>query len=303
MGSTSTSQAPGGPRISIRRLCGVGDEAGHTLDAQIAAQQALGWSQLELRSIDGARIEALADEEMGRIADRLAAAGLGVPVLASTIGDWSSTIAADFADDLAKLSRLLPFARRLRAPFVRIMSYPAGDASDGDWRTEVRRRVTELARRAADQGVTLLHENCHGWAASDPERALALLEATRGRGLRLLFDIGNPVAHGYDGRTYLVRVLPWVAHVHVKDVIPPRATGEPTFTLPGEGEARVLECVDLVLGAGYAGAVSIEPHVAARIHEGARATDEVLAEAYLAHGRRLMALLGERLLRDDEVTR
>lgn len=305
--STATPRAPPGSarvsahRVARARLCGVGDEAGRSLDAQIAAHHALGWTQIELRSIDGVRVDRLDDATVARIADRLQEAGIAVPVLASSIGDWSATIQRDFDEDLLELERLMSSAERLRAPFIRIMSYPAGDMLEDGWRTEVLRRVVELSRHAADHGRVLLHENCHGWAACDPERALALVEATDGRGLALLFDVGNPVVHGYDGFAYLARVFPWVAHLHVKDGLASPASGQVTFTPPGEGAARVLDCIDLALDAGYAGALSIEPHLAVLPHNGVRACEATMQAAYLAYGRRFMALLADRLAPAEEV--
>jgi sugar phosphate isomerase/epimerase len=301
MVTTTPGPADGPPRIRRASLCGVGDEAGYSLRAQIDAHLALGWSQMELRSVGGLRLGRLDETAVAGLVDELGEAGLRVPVLASTIGDWSSTIARDFAGDVEELGRLLTMAERLAAPFIRIMSYPAGDTPEPAWGVEVRRRVVELARRAAERGIVLLHENCHGWAAQDPENALALIDATDGRGLRLLFDVGNPIAHGYDGIGYLHRVLPWVAHLHVKDAVA-LPDGGAAFLMPGEGNALVLDCIDLVWSSGYSGALSIEPHVAVRPHEGVRAPEDELAEAYVAYGRRFMALLGDRLSARGEIS-
>jgi sugar phosphate isomerase/epimerase len=156
-----------------------------------------------------------------------------------------------------------------------------------------------LATVARDHGVTLAHENCHGWAASDPERALALVEATRGEGFGLLHDVGNPVYNGHDGLEYLRRTIPHVVHVHVKDA---RATHTPAgerrvdFTWPGEGEARVAESVTMLVRAGYGGVLSIEPHLAFVPHDPTvKRSDEERRAAYLEYGRRMHALLGDRV--------
>jgi sugar phosphate isomerase/epimerase len=282
--------------IARSRLSGIGDEAGPSIQSQIRAHQRLGWKQLELRSVDRRSIGELDGDALARVADTVHAEGLEVRVLASRLGNWASSIADNFACDYCELVRLLGFAQRLGAPFIRVMSYGnGGRTADEEWGREARRRIVELSRYAADRGVTLLHENCHGWAARDPERALSLIKATEGRGLALLFDVGNPVAHGYDAIAYLRSVLSHVAHIHVKDAITMRPGGETQFTFPGEGAAPILECIDMAIQAGYEGAISIEPHIAAIPHLGVRAEGEAAWEAYIAYGRRFMELLGARL--------
>jgi len=293
------SQIAAARGVSIARLCGIADEAGSSLEAQISAHVSLGWSRLELRSVDGVPIGSLPAGEMQHLAAQLDAAGMAVSVLDSRIGSWSTCIENDFAADRRELQRLLPLARQLDCGFIRVMSYPASPDTDPEfWRAQTICRMRELARLAADQGIQLLHENCHGWAACDPERAIELLEAVQFHGLALLFDIGNPVAHGYDGLAYLARVLPWVAHIHVKDATT-EATGGTTFVGPGAGASRLLECIDLALSSGYPGQFSIEPHVAVRPHDAVRERDAAARTSYIDYGRRFMALLGERLSRPD----
>ncbi len=287
------------PRIARHQLSGIGDEAGASLQRQINAQQRLGWSRLELREIEGVRLDRLDDVKLNEVANEIDAAGLDVHVIASTIGDWSGTICDDFDADLRQLTRLFAVCERLEIKYIRIMSYPAGPACPRAWRSEVLRRVAELSRRATAQGVVLLHENCHGWAGAEADRALTLIEHTAGSGLRLLFDIGNGVAHGYDGYRYLEQILPWVAHVHVKDAVRNEPDGKVNFSSPGEGEARLLDCIDLLLDSGYRGVFSIEPHTEVRIHESMRCNETAIERSYIKYGQDFMALLGNRLALDS----
>jgi sugar phosphate isomerase/epimerase len=106
-----------------------------------------------------------------------------------------------------------------------------------------------------------------------------MLEEVDSPALRLVFDTGNGLAYGYRSTDYLAAVLPWVAHVHVKDGR--RAPGDagPEWTLPGAGQAEVAACVGLLEEAGYTGFYSLEPHVAHIPHLGV--TDPArLAEGY-----------------------
>jgi len=63
-----------------------------------------------------------------------------------------------------------------------------------------------------------------------------------------------------------------VAHVHVKD-----AVAGPAYTLPGDGDARVADCLRLLLDNGYRGAFSLEPHLGVLPHRGMVHTPDAAA--------------------------
>jgi L-ribulose-5-phosphate 3-epimerase len=265
-------------------LAGITDEAAPDLAGQLAVLAELGWSAVELRTVDGRAVADLDDRHFARVASTLAGHGVRVVCVASRIGGWARPITAPFEADLAELAVLARRCAVLGTPYVRIMSYPNDDLDESRWRAQVLDRVAVLARTAEAAGVVLLHENCSGWAASDADRMLELLDAANGSSLRLLFDTGNPVAHGYDGYEVLRRIAPHVAHVHVKDA---RGT---TFVDPGTGQARVRDCVRLLRLAGYPGAWSLEPHVALQPHRSDRLV-EGAAASFVRAGRALARLL------------
>jgi sugar phosphate isomerase/epimerase len=271
--------------IDAARLGGIGDEAATGIDEQIAIHQSLGWGHLELRTVDEVPIADLDEQGRRRLVDRVVHSGLNVVCLASRIGGWARPVSTPLEHDLAELSTLATLADALGTRYVRIMSYPNDGYSDAGWAAEVTRRIRVLVAEAERRGIVLLHENCSGWAGRSGERAAALVDAVDGsEHLRFLFDIGNPVAHGYDGETYLRAVLPRVAHVHVKDAVPAEGDGT-EFVLPGEGKAEVARCLELILGSGYQGVLSIEPHVSVLPHLGRRAEPEVVRERYLHYAR------------------
>lgn len=275
--------------VSTPRLAGIADEAAGALTGQIRAITELGWSGIELRSLGGRALADLPTAEAARARRETAAAGLHVVALDSRIGNWARPITAPFADELAEVDALAAWCDELGTRSVRIMSYPNDGLAEPEWRERALDRVQRLAQRAAELGL-LLHENCAGWAGRDPHRMLQLLEVADSSALRLLFDTGNGIDHGYCARDVLAPILPHVAHVHVKD-----ATGAPgaaTYTVPGRGRAEVAGCLQDLLAAGYSGPLSLEPHLAVRPHEGLHA-DESAADLFTAAGRGL-----ERVLRD-----
>lgn len=277
----------------VLALSGLGDEAGRTLGQQIAVHRELGWTRIELRTVDGVPVQSMGVRAIRETAARVADAGLRVPVVASSIGSWSRPVTCRFADELAELRSALSTARALSAPFVRVMAYPNDGLPKAQWRAEVVRRMSELARRAEHAGVVLLLENCAGWAAHDADRALELLLETGSPALRLLFDLGNPIAYDYDGLRFLDRVLEYVEHIHVKDAVPEAMNGGTRFTAPGQGDARVGDCLRLAVARGYEGCLSIEPEIAHVFHLGRSAPDDVLRETYIGYAQRFEALLLE----------
>lgn len=270
------------------RLAGIADEAAGTLTGQIRAITALGWRGIELRSIGNHALADLPVAEAARAHRDVAAAGLHVVALDSRIGNWARPITAPFADDLAELDALAAWCDELGTRSVRIMSYPNDGLPEPEWRDRALDRVQRLAQRAGELGLLLLHENCAGWAGHDPQRMLQLLDITDPSALRLLFDTGNGIDHGYCARDVLAQILPHIAHVHVKDAA--GTPGAATYTVPGHGQAQVADCLRDLLDAGYDGPLSLEPHLAARPHEGLTPGASA-ADLFTAAGRGLERLL------------
>jgi sugar phosphate isomerase/epimerase len=245
-------------------LAGIGDEAAPDLPGPLTAVRDL--DGLELRTLDGAALADLAPAAAHRVSGAVRAAGTTVVCLDSRIGNWGRPVTSPFTADLAELRALARWAHELDCPYVRIMSWPNAGLDEAEWRTRVLARTQRLAEAAERMGLVLLHENCAGWAGDRADRMMELLATVDSPALRLLFDTGNGVEHGYDSPALLAELLPWVAHVHVKDGV---RTGAGTrWVPPGEGTAGVGECLRLLHRHGYAGALALEPHLATRPHQG-----------------------------------
>ncbi|GHA89064.1 M20/M25/M40 family metallo-hydrolase [Streptomyces termitum] len=272
------------------RITGIGDEAAPDLAGQIAVARELGWSALELRSVDGTALADLPAPAVREAAARLHAAGLGTVCLGSRIGNWARPVTGPFEADLEELERLAAHGRVLGCRSLRVMSWTDGGLPEAEWGARAVDRMRRLARRAEELGVELLHENCAGWAGADAGRTLRMLAEVDSPALRVLFDTGNGVPYGYDGHALLERLLPHVAHVHIKDARPGARPGEAVYTLPGEGVARVADCVRLLEEHGYRGAYSLEPHLAVVPHEGRDGSDADTTGPFVRAARRLAVL-------------
>jgi sugar phosphate isomerase/epimerase len=271
------------------RFAGFADEVSGDITRQIQAVQALGWRGIELRLVGkGLHVDDVDEAQFGRIAEALEAAGIRVVAYGSQIANWARKISGDFARDVTELRRMIPRMRRTGTEIVRVMSYPNDGWSEGEWREEVLRRFRELTRIAEDGGVVLAHENCDGWAGQGPRETLELLGAVGSPALKLIYDTGNPVAHGQDPWAYYLAVREQVVHVHIKDYArDPAASGGYRATSPGEGAGRVREIVSDLKRRGYGGWYSIEPHILSVIHEGKDATgrEEEAWGVFQAYGR------------------
>ncbi|MEX2580399.1 MAG: sugar phosphate isomerase/epimerase family protein [Verrucomicrobiales bacterium] len=275
-------------------LTGIADEAGRDIDTQIAAHRELGWEAIELRLVDGKNVCGdLSDEDFARAADRIEEAGLRVTGFASAIGNWSRRIDEDFQRDLDELRCAIPRMQRLGARFIRTMSWVGEGVAEGEWRDEALRRYRELVELAADGGIFLAHENCTGWGGLSGRHMRELIETIDSPHLVVLFDVGNTISHGYEPWPFYREIKDLIRYVHVKDCrVNPEGGRSALYTYPGEGDACVREILADLLGDGYEGVVSIEPHVASIVHLGeSQASPEEVYGSYLRYARQTGDLL------------
>jgi sugar phosphate isomerase/epimerase len=281
---------------TVLTLSGLADEASDDLLGQVSANQAIGWSAIELRLVDGKQTSwQISDAEFEHVALRLDEAAMRVTAFASSIGNWSRPVSGDFSVDENELKVVIPRMKRVGATFVRTMSWVRGDVSIDAWRDESVRRYKMLAPLAAEAGITLLHENCEGWGGLSPAHAQEFHQRVNHPHVGVLFDIGNTVAYGLDAWEYYTAVKPFINHVHVKDCKKNPAGGKSSlFTMPGEGDAEVKRILTDLLKSGYRGAITIEPHVASIIHAGApQAAPEVRRESYIQYGKIFSLMMKE----------
>jgi len=276
-------------------LSGISDEAGKDIDTQIRAHKELGWNHIELRMVDGTNITQIDDNAFGRIADTLDAKAMQVSCFGSAIANWARPITCDEQIDRDDLKRSIPRMKRLKVPFIRVMSYPNNEEAplpEREWRQEAIRRMKYLAGMAEDGGITLVHENCSGWGGQSAENSNILLGEVDSPALRLVFDTGNPVDYRQDAWDYYQSVRSDIAYVHVKDAR--RVNGEVQYVYCGDGDGHVRRIIGDLAATGYDGGVSIEPHLAAIIHTGKAADSAVqLYDSYVEYGRRLVGIVKE----------
>ena len=186
-------QGAGGPRANPK---------GAGLEGLIAIATELGAKALEIHDPG---LQALSDDELRALRDRLAALGM-TPVVSSglTMGPFESAMRSARALD----------AKVIRYALTRVL---CGDrhALGDKWKelvAEVRAAIADRGPRAFDEGRTLAIENHQDFGS---EELADFCDSARGVGLCL--DTGNTFPVAEAPLDFTRRVAPHVRHVHLKD--------------------------------------------------------------------------------------
>jgi sugar phosphate isomerase/epimerase len=290
---------------------GFADEAGDSIDVQIKATQALGWANIESRSVDRVNLTDVSDERFDQVCEKLEGAGVRINCFGSGIANWSRDPRSeeDFEYSIEALRRAIPRMHRLGTTMIRGMSFAVVQDEDPDspeLEEIIFGKVRHLVRMCEEASVLYLHENCMNYGGMSHEHTLRLLDNIRSPSFKLIFDTGNPVFtyrrlgpkpyRKQSSWEFYTNVREWIHYVHIKDGRYIRESDgifpEVEYTFPGEGDGDVERVVRDLLGSGYDGGFSIEPHLTVVYHEGsAQSADEVRYNNYVEYGRRFMRLV------------
>ena len=288
-------------------LLGVGDEAANTIDEQLRATRELGWTHIEMRTVEipgsaKANFHDVPDAAFDLAVRKLDAAGLRVHCFASAIMNWAKRVNDPFDITLAEVKRAIPRMQRLDTKMIRIMSFKPDDDT---YRIppEVFRRVKDVTNRLLDAGLQPVHENCMNHGSMSWQHALELLDKCPG--LKWLFDPANPVFNPdrskpkpwprQDPWEFWTHVRDHAVHLHVKDAVWNPAKNDADYHWPGEGAGRVRDVLADARARGYSGGVTIEPHMVSVFHDpSAQSTDEAaMRKNFVEYGRRLEKMISE----------
>ncbi len=293
-------------------LTGFADEAAADIDGQIRATKELGWEFIESRNIDGINIHDINDEQFDTVYGKLQDAGVGVNCFGSAIGNWGKRIDQPFDSSLDEAKRAIPRMQRLGTKLIRIMSFAVlpDRGPDDQMEDERFRRMRELYKMFTAAGIEPVHENCMNYGGMGWQYTLRLVENVPG--LRLVFDIGNPVFEDdrskpepqpkQDSWEFYSNVKGHIAYIHVKDGCFRTSTYESIFTFPGEGDAQVRRVIGDLISNGYDGGISIEPHLAVVLHDSSVASEaEVRYQQYVEYGRRVQRMVEEIAVNREQI--
>lgn len=237
-------------------LSGFSDEIAPEFDKQLETIKEFGISHIELRAADGINVSDLTGEKVKEVKAKLAAAGIGVSSIGSPIGKIG--IAEEFAPHLDKLKRTLEIQKELDAPYVRMFSfYLPKDRDPGEFREEVLDRMGKMVEEAEKWDSVLLHENEKGIYGDNASRCKDLMDAFYGPHFRAVFDFANFVEVGQQTLPAYENLKPYIEYVHVKDAL----MKEKKVVPAGRGDGHVKEILADLIGGGWKGFLSLEPHL------------------------------------------
>jgi len=238
------------------RISAFADEISKDPAEQLDVLAGHGIRHIEFRSIHGVNVLDLTDAQHEEFRALLRSRGFGLSAIGSPVGKIKITV--PFEDHLQRFGLAMDLAEFYDTPRIRIFSYymPPGD-DPARHRDETMRRMAEIARRAADRGVTLLLENEKGIYGDTAARVLDLLETVDLPSLSHAFDPANYVEVGQpiDEAWRLLR--PRVTHFHVKDYDAKTHKNVPA----GEGDGQIPTLLADAAARGYDGFCVLEPHL------------------------------------------
>jgi sugar phosphate isomerase/epimerase len=238
-------------------LSGFADEISAEPGEQFATLTAESISHLELRSVWSTNVADLSAGQLASFHRALDDAGIRVSAIGSPIGKIS--IDAPLAPELERMRRIADVALEFGTTIVRVFSFflPPGEPPER-YRQQVMDRMAALVVIAEQNGLVLAHENEKEIYGDLPERCADLITGIDSPALRVTFDAANFVQCGvrpYPDAYALLR--PYLVYLQVKDAL--AMTGE--VVPAGEGDGQVRETLAALAADGFAGFVSLEPHL------------------------------------------
>lgn len=199
-----------------------------------------------------------------------------------TVACWSvgnDFARPDYGAQVREIERGIEVASLLGAPIVRVFAgdlHAGGDV--GAFERTVVRGLREAAASAEGAGVTLALEN-HGLAAGRSEQVQRIIESVGSPAVGATVDVGNFVLADEDPLVAVERLLPYVRHVHLKDMAP-APDGETGWRSlagrrivsvdAGRGMVPFREIFQRLRQSGYTGSLSLEYEATGDELEGTR---------------------------------
>ena len=219
-------------------LSAFADEAGSSLDEQIAALKRNEIGYIEPRNINGKPILTLTDEELKEIKKKLDENGIKVNSLGSPIGKYPIT--EPFDKHLVDFHRAIEVCKILGTDKMRMFSFFVKQTELAIYRDEVLKRLQAMTKIAKENGIMLCHENESEIYGQNPEEMLDLMNNVEG--LYGIFDPANYRMNNCDVIAGINATLVNLAYLHIKDAI-----YESQIIVPaGDGEGKIAEVLDMV---------------------------------------------------------
>ena len=272
-----------------------GDETATDFAEQLRVLTNLDIRHIDIRAAWGVNCSAFSAHHIADIQSLCAAHGVQVACMGSPIG--KSPINEPIAIESERLKTIGATAHALGTRNIRLFSfYPrAHDAAALQQSIE---RLGILTDIAAAHDLQLLLENEKGVVGDLPERCLALMQGVDSPHFRFIWDPANFVQCGAARQVdaWWDALHPYIGYIHIKDALLPAESaddgeGRSEVTVAGAGDGQVAELLAHLRDWGYAGVLSLEPHLLEARHSSGFSGAEGMGMAVAAL-RDLMAAAG-----------
>lgn len=262
------------------QLAAITDEISQDFEHALDVLLEYGATGAELRGLWGTNIADLSDEQALRARNALKDRGLKAACLSTPFYKCDLIVDAPDASDVERklhlatprgldqqielLRRCIRLAHSFDTRLIRVFTFWRKEALTPAIEAQIVGAYQEPLRLAEQEGVTLVLENEHACYIGTGEEAARIAASVNSPFLKICWDPGNafcadeiPYPDGYEA------VIPWLAHVHVKDgrmVQTPDHGLQPRMCLIGEGEIDYAGQFAALKQLGYKGYVSLETH-------------------------------------------
>jgi sugar phosphate isomerase/epimerase len=237
-------------------LSAFGDEIDDDLTTQLDVLASEDITALELRGAWGVNVLDLSGGQLQRVQELLRERSFQISAIGSPIG--KSSLSEPRAFEQERLERALSAAELLDTRLIRIFSFYVLPENLDEARNEVIERLGMLVERAAQTGVTLLHENERGIYGESATRCHDLLTTINSPALRMAFDPANFVQAGVRPMEDAWPLLrDFTTHVHIKDAVFADGCVRPA----GQGDGDIPGLLAALDSLDYTGYLTLEPHL------------------------------------------
>ena len=238
-------------------ISGFADEIDAALDRQIEVIKKLGIAHIEMRGVNGKGLVEHSLEEAKIIKEKLDANNIRLSAIGSPIG--KIRITDDFEEHFELFKHTVEIAKIMDTPFIRMFSFfmPEGEPPEKH-KSEVFRRLKLFVDYAKKHDVILMHENEKGIYGDNAARCKEIMDEFACDNFGAVFDFANFVQCRQDTREAYHILKSYIMYIHIKD-----AKLENGKVVPaGYGDGNVKEILKDLIKNGYAGTLSLEPHLA-----------------------------------------
>ena len=238
-------------------LSAFADEAGGSIDEQIAALRRAGIRHVDLRAVDGFNITTLPTDRAQQVRRKLDSAGIAVAMFGAPIGKID--LADELKIDLDKLAHLARLGDILGCRSVRIFSYYNQKAAltPEAWQAEALDRLRKLRDLAGKLNMVLYHENERAIFGDACAQVQVIAAALRDPAtFRLIFDFDNYNQGGADVWANWLQLRDMTDAIHLKD-----SDRKGQHVPVGAGAGQVRKILADAVARGWSGPLSIEPHL------------------------------------------